>query len=74
MGTEWIDGLKVTELKEELKKRGSAVGGVKAVLIARLKEAVEAEEVRCCLLLPIDWCSFLQGVAAAFNGMRYFAH
>jgi hypothetical protein len=50
MGTEWIDALKVTELKEELKKRGLPVGGVKVALAARLKEAVEAEEVRCCLL------------------------
>lgn len=43
-GTEWIAGLKVAELKDELKKRGLPVGGLKADLAARLTEAVEAEQ------------------------------
>lgn len=38
--TSWIDGLKVAELKEELKKRDLPQAGVKAVLAERLREAV----------------------------------
>jgi len=44
MGTEWIAGLKVVELKEELKKRGLPYSGNKAVLAQRLSEYVEANE------------------------------
>jgi hypothetical protein len=44
MGTEWIAGLKVVELKEELKQRGLPYSGNKAVLAQRLAEYVEANE------------------------------
>lgn len=40
---QYVQKLKVTELREELKKRGLALGGVKAVLAQRLQEAMEAE-------------------------------
>ena len=39
-----IKGMKVAELKEELKRRGLATHGLKAELAERLAAAVEAEE------------------------------
>jgi len=41
---EWIDSLKVAELKHELKKRGLAVSGKKAELAERLRAFVSEEE------------------------------
>lgn len=46
MGTEWIEKLKVAELKEELKKRGAPTGGLKAELVARLTQTVQEEEAK----------------------------
>ena len=40
-----IKGMKVAELKEELKRRGLATHGLKAELAERLAAAVEAEEI-----------------------------
>jgi hypothetical protein len=51
-GTDWVAGLTVVKLKEELKKRGQAVAGKKAELVARLEEYIQENEVRragvCC--------------------------
>lgn len=41
---EWIDQLKVAELKDELKKRGLAVAGKKAELAERLRAHVAEQE------------------------------
>lgn len=43
---DWIQELKVTDLKEELKNRGQPVAGKKAELIARLEAYVKENEVR----------------------------
>lgn len=45
-GTDWVAGLTVVKLKDELKKRGLAVSGKKAELVARLEEHLSAKEVR----------------------------
>ena len=37
---QYIQGLKVTELRDELKKRGMSSAGLKAALVQRLKEAM----------------------------------
>lgn len=51
-GAEWVAGLTVAQLKEELRTRGQAVSGKKAELAARLTEHLEQNpEVRGCLLL-----------------------
>ena len=44
--TDWIHGLKVAELKEELKKRGQPVTGKKAELAERLETYIKENEVR----------------------------
>jgi hypothetical protein len=47
---EWIDNLKVAELKDELKKRGLAIAGKKAELAERLRAHVsENEAAQVCL-------------------------
>ena len=45
-GTEWVSELTVVKLKDELKKRGQAVSGKKADLVARLEEYIKQNEVR----------------------------
>ena len=44
--TDWIQALKVADLKEELKKRGQPVTGKKAELAARLEAFEQENEVR----------------------------
>mmetsp|Transcript_37468 Transcript_37468/g.83385 ORF Transcript_37468/g.83385 Transcript_37468/m.83385 type:complete len:553 (-) Transcript_37468:623-2281(-) len=44
MSSKWVEGLKVTELKEELKKRGLPTTGLKAVLADRLLQAISSEK------------------------------
>lgn len=44
MSEAWVAGLKVAELKDELKKRGLPVAGVKAVLAQRLLEAIGKDD------------------------------
>ena len=40
MSAEWVETLKVNDLKEQLKKRSLSATGVKSVLAARLLEAL----------------------------------
>jgi hypothetical protein len=41
---EWIDSLKVAELKDELKRRGLTISGKKAELAERLRAFVSEQE------------------------------
>jgi hypothetical protein len=47
MDTDWIQKLKVAELKDELKKRGQPMTGKKAELAERLKAYIQEHEVSC---------------------------
>jgi len=51
---DWINSLKVAELKEELKKRDQPVGGKKAELVERLIAYVREHEVSFMLRKPLD--------------------
>ena len=42
--TDWINELKVVDLKEELKKRGQPVAGKKSELIERLEAYINEHE------------------------------
>lgn len=50
---EWIDSLKVAELKDELKKRGLTVAGKKAELVERLRAHVSEQEDAQVRILPV---------------------
>lgn len=52
MKEEDVASLRVADLKDELKKRGLVVTGLKAVLAERLLEAIR-EEVSSSLQLPL---------------------
>lgn len=54
MATEWIQGLRVVDLKEELRKRDLSVSGKKAELQQRLTEAVSNEaSISCKECMPM---------------------
>jgi hypothetical protein len=51
--TDWIQSLKVAELKDELKKRGQPINGKKSDLAERLEAFINKNEVRHHLSIPI---------------------
>lgn len=69
LGGKRLGELKVTELKNELEKRGLQKKGVKSVLLNRLKNAILREalalvsvdlfELACYRLDVLYWCCFL---------------
>lgn len=48
-GADWVEGLTVVKLKEQLKKRGQPVSGKKAELVERLQQYIAQHEVRGCV-------------------------
>lgn len=76
-GTEWVAGLTVAKLKEELKSRGQAVSGKKADLIERLEGYIKQHEVRkqcrACAVVEQQQMAAAAAVAAAAGGQPVHA-